>query len=642
MNPSQVINRIIDREQITKLINLYCKNLHGNFTKSSIEMTVNKIIDTFSKLHSNMKYFDLGKLYTEEVPYLKRKSLGEIYTPHKIVQYILDAVHFDSKKNLHNKKLIDLSCGSGSFLIEAIRRLKTFYKQDPISNHGNASNLPIPKIKSIINNITDTIYGIDINPITCILSQLNLNFVLSDLYKLIWESENEYEPPLFNIYNLNSYDLDSLMDKFELNTFDYVIGNPPYVFIRSISERNKKIIESQDFKTKQGQYDSYQLFLELGIRFLRNGGYLGYIVPDSILALSNRAVIRKFICNSVKIKSISVVGEQFENSVVSNVILILQKEQDEVKRKENIIQVLKLTESLSQENKITQEMLKRWNHRFLINLNESDVEILQYLNENFPKLGDLMKDNRFELILSRGVELTKEGDVFFCKHCEKYYPLPKRSLQCPNCGDAFQENDIESIIFDKKPDSKSDNILPYLYSLQRYNITDRKYIDCNKRGLNYKELSNYEERVIIRQLNQDNLICASYYKGLLLCSQSYYNLKVNNSPNPSFDNIYLLGLLNSQLLSYYFIKSFGSYKKLFKRILIEKIKELPLKIPRNKSEQKLARDIKRGVKLLLKRQDLDSSQYKEIQAQIDSSIFKLYNLEKNHQEYINQFLNSIN
>jgi hypothetical protein len=248
----------------------------------------------------------------------------------------------------------------------------------------------------------------------------------------------------------------------------------------------------------------------------------------------------------------------------------------------------------------------------------------------------------FELILSRGVELTKEGDVFFCNNCEKYYPLPKRSLQCPNCGDAFQENDIESIIFDNKPDSKSDTILPYLYSLQRYNITDCKYIDYNKRGINYKELCNYEDRIIIRQLNQDNLICASYYEGLLLCSQSYYNLKCNNSPNPYFDNIYLLGLLNSQLLSYYFIKSFGSYKKLFKRILIKNIKELPIKIPRSKSEQEVAKEIKSRVNLLLKRPNFDSIQCKEIQAQIDSSIYKLYNLEKNHQEYINQFLNSIN
>ena len=83
-----------------------------------------------------------------------------------------------------------------------------------------------------------------------------------------------------------------------------------------------------------------------------------------------------------------------------------------------------------------------------------------------------------------------------------------------------------------------------------------QYIWTSKLHCKYKDLNNYLNRIIIRQLSQENYICAAYEEKAL-SSQSIYNIKIHKSPIEEFNHIYLLGLLNSRLLSYYFLKTFG-------------------------------------------------------------------------------------
>jgi len=147
-------------------------------------------------------------------------------------------------------------------------------------------------------------------------------------------------------------------------------------------------------------------------------------------------------------------------------------------------------------------------------------------------------------------------------------------------------------------------------------------------------LSYYEDRIIIRQISQNNRICATYDKNLSLTSQSFYNLKIEKSIIPEFNNFYLLGILNSNLLSYYFIKSFGSYKQLFPRILIEKIKDFPIKVPISDNEKEKAKKIIENVKLIL----TSINELKSCQKQIDSLVFDLYKISEINQKYILNYL----
>ncbi len=406
-----------------------------------------------------------------------------------------------------------------------------------------------------------------------------------------------------------------------------MVGNPPYLFIRSIPREDKMAIEQLPLETNKGQYDLYQLFIEIGIKFLKESGKLGYIVPDSLLALSNRRLLRKFIYNYAKINEICVVDSGFKDPVVSNVIIILQKEMIEEQRLNNQI-LIKRALNDQKEHLQKQNDIPNWDYKFLIHLARQDIEILEHLNSNFKNLTQLISDSQFDISINRGVEIGKEGDVIYCDFCSRYYPLPKENFICPKCGSTLNSNATEKIVVHTIPNGLENAYKPFIYALNRYFIKEHRYIKVNLEGINYKDLDLYNNRIVIRQLNQENLICAAYEKNAL-SSQSVYNIKINKSPIPEFNHFYLLGLLNSRLLSYYFIKTFGSYKSLFPRILIEKLKTLPIKIPSTKKEREMSNDIKEKVNQILHSEDINETQVLRLQNQIDLLLIILYKI---HQE----------
>jgi hypothetical protein len=170
-------------------------------------------------------------------------------------------------------------------------------------------------------------------------------------------------------------------------------------------------------------------------------------------------------------------------------------------------------------------------------------------------------------------------------------------------------------------------------------IKDYNFIKTNKKGISYKDSKIYRDHIIIRQLSQDNRVCAAYDEKLSLTSQSFYNLRILKSPIREFNNLYLLGIINSKLLSYFFLKLFGSYKKLFSRILIEKIKSFPINVPKNDKEKEWASHIIDKVKIMLNLKQTNIARYSETQREIDNLIFKLYNISDSSKEYILNFLN---
>ena len=557
--------------------------------------------------------------YEKKVSHKERKELGEFYTPNKTIESILDNTGYISTNEIGNKKIIDLSCGSGSFLIEAILRLIRYFlfkfKKDRISDLSSEEE------KEIINSIKENIYGVDINPISCILSLINIHYIVFDIYKQIKKVEY-YQLPVFNIVNENALTLT------HGEKYDFVVGNPPYLFIRDIPPEQRDIIERGDFKTNKGQYDYYQIFIELGIKILKEKGTLGYIVPDSLLVLSNRRDIRKYIYNSGKIQKIIHTGPKFEDPVVSNVIIIFQKEENQNIREKNLIKIELPVSKQFKGNEFPQKHIEYWDYKFLISLNERDFSIVEHLTNNFIKLKDVNKIEGFKISISRGVELAKTGEIVYCKRCELYYPVPKKHLLCPECRSQLKPDNIEKIIYDERPNRNDGEIKSFVSSINRYQIKENSFIDLGKDGINYKDLDVYNDRIIIRQLNQDGLICATYDKEISITSQSFYNLKIRESVISEFNHFYLLGLINSKLLSFYFIKSFGSYKKLFPRILIENIKVLPIKMPKSTEEKQIAHKIEKNVQTLLKTLNRD------IENQIDSLVFELYQIKQEDREYI--------
>ena len=573
-------------------------------------------------------FFDLdivASVYEENIPHYIRKRTGEFYTPKSVVNYILNGVGYTTRDNIITRKIIDLSCGSGSFLIKAVKIL--YEKLCNQIKVKEVSKIPSEQVMNIIKTIKNNISGIDINPIACVLCQINLYFTLFELFKILSKDIKNYSTIMFNIFNK-----DAIHIEFD-SKFDYVVGNPPYLFIRAIPLDMRKEIEKLILETNKGQYDLYQIFIEIGLKLLREGGLLGFVVPDSILALTNRKLLRKFIFNSTEIKELCHLGPVFRDPKVSNLILILQKELNLRKRLNNTISIKKSLNNSSQISYIKQEVIKKHDYKFVINLNQRDIEILNYLNSNFPKLSDLMNDTRFSISLKRGVEIGKDGYVIYCETCQIYQPLPKKKLFCKTCGSPLNEKFIDKIILESIPEGLEEEFQHFLYSINRYSAKYFKNIRLGMEGINYKGEDTFKKRIVIRQLSQENLICASYNENAWT-SQSIYNLEIIKTPVLEFNHYYLLGLLNSHLLSYYFLKSFGSYKIFFPRILIEKLKNLPIKVPQSLVEKELSKEIQEKVLKILQIIQKNSLEAKKLANQIEIIVQKLYKIPENDFQYI--------
>ena len=223
------------------------------------------------------------------------------------------------------------------------------------------------------------------------------------------------------------------------------------------------------------------------------------------------------------------------------------------------------------------------------------------------------------------------------------YQNLKKKPKCRICGTKFKEKGIQTIIKDVIPKNDPQKYFPFIYSINRYQITEYKFIRINVDGINYKSLDLYKDRILIRQISENRKICATYDNNLSLTTQSIYNLKLAKTFDEGsyFNQYYLLGLLNSELLSYYFLKRFGSYKRLFPRILIEKIKHLPILIPQNQLEIKKANTMSNLVKEILEiaiNKDKLLASYQEKLKEIDELIFELYGINEEQKKlYIHSF-----
>ena len=114
---------------------------------------------------------------------------------------------------------------------------------------------------------------------------------------------------------------------------------------------------------------------------------------------------------------------------------------------------------------------------------------------------------------------------------------------------------------------------------------------------------------------------ATFTNEEFICKKDIYILKITDS---GIDYKYVLGLLNSKLISYYKTKSSGSAKKDdFTQITLRDIRQLP--IPESKNE--ITNQISEKVKDLLekKKSQVDTG---DLENQIDQLVYQLYGLKE--------------
>ncbi|MBP2654495.1 MAG: paeR7IM [Firmicutes bacterium] len=267
----------------------------------------------------------LGEMYEKMAE--NPRAQGLFYTAPEIIEYILDntVVHADivSKPAI---KILDPACGCGNFLLKAYDCLWVKYtgkRAELIAKYPDQDWSDDGIHRHIVSQ---NLWGADIDRVAA--------EVASAAILLKRPTASLFLKP--NVLVCDSLRLEQDIDRtFWAAKYDYVIGNPPYL---SFGLRGAKKIDAeyavylrQAFPASaEYKLSYYVLFMERGIRMLCQGGKLGFIVPDSFLLGRYYSKIRRYILENTTIEKIThIVAPVFKKaSVGRSVICILTKESD--------------------------------------------------------------------------------------------------------------------------------------------------------------------------------------------------------------------------------------------------------------------------------------------------------------------------
>ena len=382
-----------------------------------------------------------------------------------------------------------------------------------------------------------------------------------------------------------------LNDEGDFVGFDVVIGNPPYIGGRewglSKPEFNYYL---NTYKGAEYQFDSYILFWELATSLCKN--FICYITPNTWLNNQKNQLIRNIVLKLriLKIADYSKI-KVFEDATVLPIITLIQKKVDSETQTEILIPSLEDDSKLISKCIVSQAI---WNQDKLkiINIDATGNDI--FLRDKIEEGSQLLEDLA---VIKFGIKIYETG---------KGNPKQKKE-------------DAQNKIFEANLQI-DDTYRPYLEGkdVNRYVISwQNRWL---KYGLNLaapRDVSLFEgERILVRRIVGEKLI-ACHTNSDFVTSQLLQIVKLHDQ---TFTK-YLLGIINSQLIAFYFRKKYNRQDITFPEIRIYELSSLPIKVSTNKS------DVEQLVDQILAAKKIDpNTNTTALETEIDQLVYQLYGL----------------
>lgn len=600
----------------------------------------------------------------EEKPEV-RKAGGVYYTPEYIVRYIVDntvgkLIEGKTPEEIRQMRFADIACGSGSFLLgvyDTLLRYHTAYynknkrtqnegtKAGCLATEAGALRLSLLQRRTILLN---NIYGVDIDPQAVEVAQLSLYLklledettasahqqqmalreaLLPSLSKNIicgnsligWDIT---EGKLFDTADergLNPMNFeDAFPEVMKRGGFDAIVGNPPYVVIGKDLYPEVIVKYLNSYPVAEYKVDLFHLFIQRAIDLLAGAGKLGYIVPSPWLTLKFTERLRKYVIEKTSISEIVIFEHQvFQDANVHTALLFLENGKAEADHSVRIKRLSGAKDSAIIESASPGYVpQKSWaeasQYVFEVRLSGNAGKMVKRLIKTFPAL--------------EAVARASLG-------CQAYNSSKHTRQQ------------IADRVFHSTT-KKTAEYLPELAGndVSRYEIVRRRgeWIRYGPWLHDYRPLDWLEgPRILIREIpaRPPYGIQAAYVE------ETYCNYKtilnVNPSKSTEFSMKYLVGLLNSRLLSFLF--PYVSNKMVaasFPRLSVGDLKRLPIRtISFSESDDKARHDrmVQLVTQMLEAKQQLAAAQTERdktfyeskcasLDRQIDNLVYELYDL----------------
>lgn len=306
---------VIVASRIHELFNQAIKSEPNIFpTGISINLSDTKIYDVVRTLQdislTDTSTDNIGAAFELFFGSVFRGELGQYFTMRPLSRFVVSMLGIT-----RNHTVIDPTCGSGGFLLEVLLQVwnkidKDFKGRRELDRYKNDFAL-------------SQVYGIEIHNILARICKINL-LLHHDGHTNIEGDKScldiNFTKPLLMKGN---------------NTFDIVVGNPP--FGDNIKKGDEDQLGDNDFSSFElakgkRQVASEHIIIEKAVNLLKEGGKLGFILPDGVFnnqgEQSGCPQVRNYLVKSGKILSIiSLPDYAFRKSGAQNKtsILVFQK-----------------------------------------------------------------------------------------------------------------------------------------------------------------------------------------------------------------------------------------------------------------------------------------------------------------------------
>jgi type I restriction-modification system DNA methylase subunit len=519
----------------------------------------------------------------EEKPEV-RKAGGVYYTPQYIVDYIVantvgKLLEGKTPEQAASLKIVDPACGSGSFLLGAYQYLLDWHERwyeehDPErwARGTGAPLMPSPvgryrlttkKRKEILVN---NIHGVDIDPqavevtkLSLLLKvleeesgQLSLGFerALPDLGRNIQcgnslIGEDYFEGQLVvdeaERRRVNPFDWRSAFPQvFAKGGFDAVIGNPPYG--ATVSERENQYYQA---KYRLKDKDTYALFIENALHLLKIFGLFSMIVPTGWYSGASYEKLRQYFITSTDPLIFVNLPYDIFNAWVDTTIFVTKKRStitEWPRTEDSFTKIITFPKRFRIHSLADYENREKTINVVLWNANNSSE---YYTYADTESLSVMRKIESCSRKLSEMADVQRGVTPFLLEANPKY----------PTSRNAYDG------------------------SVRRYSIEqiNDKYIKYDESLAEYKPPRYFEgERLLLRELiSRQFRLQAVYVNDSFITNKSMQSiLSLDSRTNIK----YLLGLLNSKTLSWYFLtKSNIGQRDDFPKIVLKETRELPIR-----------------------------------------------------------------
>ncbi len=593
-----------------------------------------------------------------------KKAGGVYYTPQYIVDYIvkntvgklvLVAGKGKTPEEIEEIKILDPACGSGSFLIGAYTYLLRYHLDWYVSNEPKRHKEAVFQVREnewylttgekkriLLNNV----FGVDIDPQAVEVTKLSL--LLKVLEHESMESVDQQmklglegvlpnlgdnikcgnsligsdyygtgQVALFDeaeMRRVNVFDWEDKEKGFggimKRGGFDVVIGNPPYGAEFSHDVRH---FLSHKYRVPVPITDSFVLFLIKALNIIRIGGRQGFILPSTWLYMPSYVDLRKFLLSDIIVDQIVLFRSPvFEKVTVETCIEIVVNEKStnaqmqfkEVSDKPSSFEGC--VEILSQDQILAQKESNLCQSKY-----GSAQALFKRISDEHPRLGDLST-------IICGLTPYRRG---------KGKPPQSQHTAKNRVFDADLKKDITYRQYIMGRDFHR-----YTWQLQKERWISYGDWLAEPR---YKAPFGDPVKIVIRQ-TADSII-ANIDTNQYLSLKNVHNLRINDN---RLSYPYLLGLLNSKLISWWYQGLIPEKGRVFAEVKVVNLKKLPIRTidfsnPTEKAQHdKLVALVDNMLELQKKyheaRMDRDKELYerqiKIVDAQIDQMVYDLYGL----------------